>query len=286
MLHVRDPLAARRIVTRKSHYLRFLDKKSLRAIDREKPRPENERREDERIRGEILRPFNVPDFLKSDTSTDLNGYFGSKGTYDAAGKLESYSTWFRCLVKMMLKADELTASGKNYKWHEMGIFTRWDRVGSCKVLCVDTPREMASGLEEALAGSTPDLKDPFAMHAPLIDQIVKLYDDSVWAIRHPIREIEKTRQAAVPHFLEMHEISRHGTHISEIISVTIETMENLLRQQKAIYEKLDVLEKSYREQAQEYTRFQLQMIKSLGHRSCSNNERLKSETTLVMKSLP
>jgi hypothetical protein len=83
----------------------------------------------------------------------------------------------------------------------------------------------------------------------------------------------------------MHEISRHAIHISEILSVTIETMESILRQQKSIYENVPDLGKTSREQAQEYTNFQLQMIKALKHRSCSNYERLKIETTLVMKLL-
>jgi hypothetical protein len=106
-------------------------------------------------------------------------------------------TWFRCLVKMLLKADETTESGKGYIWYEMGIFTCWDRSGGCKVLCIDTPKELPSKLKEVLVKSNLDLKDPFAMHAPLIDQIIKLYDDSVWAIRHPIRRIEKVSSSIV-----------------------------------------------------------------------------------------
>jgi hypothetical protein len=83
----------------------------------------------------------------------------------------------------------------------------------------------------------------------------------------------------------MHEISRHAIHVSEVLLVTIETMEGIQRQQKAIYGSLSSdLEKSYEEQAQEYMSFQLQMVKSLKLRSISNHERLKNEITLVIKS--
>ena len=68
--------------------------------------------------------------------------------------------------------------------------------------------------------------------------------------------------------------------------MTIQTMEGIQRQQKAVYESLPFdLGKTYQEQAQEYTSFQLQMVKSLKLRSVSNHERLTNEITLVIKSL-
>jgi len=84
----------------------------------------------------------------------------------------------------------------------------------------------------------------------------------------------------------MHENSRHATHVSEVLSVTIETIEGIQRQQKAIHGSLSSdLGKSYQEQAQEYLSFQLQMVKSLKLRSVSNHKRLKDEIRLVIKSL-
>jgi uncharacterized membrane protein len=95
---------------------------------------------------------------------------------------------------------------------------------------------------------------------------------------------EQNRLTARPDFANMHNLSRHAIHVSEVLSVTIETIENIQREQKEIYESLETdLGKTYCRQAQEYTRFQLQMVKSLKQRSDSNYERLKSEITLVMK---
>ena len=82
----------------------------------------------------------------------------------------------------------------------------------------------------------------------------------------------------------MHEISRHAIHVSEVLSVTIETLQKMEEQQKAIYNDLSPpLKKTDREQAQQYMSFQIQMVKSLSLRSNSNLERLKGEVALVRK---
>lgn len=84
----------------------------------------------------------------------------------------------------------------------------------------------------------------------------------------------------------MHEIYRHSIHVSESLSVTAEMLEGIRRQQKAIYSSLPPsLTETYREQAQEYMRFQLQIVKSLKLRASSNHERLQNEIKLVIKSL-
>lgn len=213
-------------------------------------------------------------------------------------------TWFRCLVKNVLKPGEETQSGKRYTWYEMGFFTCWDSLGCCRVLCIDTPQDLQSALETVLQKPFLDPRDPFAMHVPLIDQIVKLYDDSVWLIRDEVREIEEVsssvvfqgrtslthvdqhRQDAPLRFGEMHEASRHAIHVTEVLSATIETVEKIQQQQKVIYESLPSDPgKTYRTQAQDYVSFQLEMLKSLKLRSCSNHERMKGEVTLVRKSL-
>jgi hypothetical protein len=88
---------------------------------------------------------------------------------------------------------EYTPPGDSYMWFEMGFFTRWDSPDECKVLCTNTPKELPSELQIAL-GKQPsllDFKDPFAMHLPLIDQIILLYEVSVWRVRDPVRQIEK-----------------------------------------------------------------------------------------------
>ena len=82
----------------------------------------------------------------------------------------------------------------------------------------------------------------------------------------------------------MHEISRHAIHVSEVLSVSIDTLQKIEQLQKAVYERFSLdLEESYQEEAQEYMSFQLQILKSLKWRSTANHERLKSEITVVIK---
>lgn len=166
----------------------------------------------------ILRHFDAPPVLATKMCTEINGYFGSKSIYDENNdKLKSYSkshsadwiflnltrkmektngtgTWMRCLVKMIL--EEPLANGKDYRWYEMTFLSKWDKnTGRHQFLCIDTPDYFPRKILGALKGqdhmSVTYYRDPFAMHAPLLDQVVELNDESVWAIRHPIRKIEK-----------------------------------------------------------------------------------------------
>lgn len=118
--------------------------------------------------------------------------------------LRDPGTWFRCLVKMVRKVEEKPHEKEaeyvtdeedienGYTWFEMGIFTHWDGE-KCKVLCVDTPIDLPDKLKAVLEKrpSHPDLRDPFAMHTDLLDQIIVYYEISVWRVRDPVRKLEK-----------------------------------------------------------------------------------------------
>lgn len=85
-------------------------------------------------------------------------------------------------------------------------------------------------------------------------------------------------------FDEMHEIARHGIHATEALAVSIETLDAMRKYQSTIYNH-DTLKRilggTQRWQADEYTKFQLQALKSLKLRSDSNNKRLENEISLV-----
>jgi len=76
-------------------------------------------------------------------------------------------------------------------------------------------------------------------------------------------------------------MARHAIHVSEVLNVTIQTMEGLQRHQTAIHESLFPDLKNYTEYAKDYTSFQLQSLKSLKLRSDSNLDRLRNEITLA-----
>jgi hypothetical protein len=89
----------------------------------------------------------------------------------------------------------VTDAEKGYKWFEMSFFTRWDYPNTCQVLCVDTPPDLRSALKKFLEKQPQALnfRDPFAMHPPLVDQVIVYTDVSVWRVRDPVRLLEKVR---------------------------------------------------------------------------------------------
>jgi hypothetical protein len=97
--------------------------------------------------------------------------------------------WFRCLVKIVHPTPQ---DGAGYTWYEMTFFTRWTP-DHYMVVCVDTPDNFPADLKHSLSTRSGelDLSDPFALHIPLMDQIIMLYDQSVWGIRDLIRRVEK-----------------------------------------------------------------------------------------------
>jgi len=83
-------------------------------------------------------------------------------------------------------------------------------------------------------------------------------------------------------FEEIHDISRHAIHSSEILEAGVDTLKELKHCQVAVHEKMSqILGKTYIQQAREYTQFQISLLKNLKLRADSNRERLKNEVNLV-----
>jgi hypothetical protein len=80
----------------------------------------------------------------------------------------------------------------------------------------------------------------------------------------------------------MHDMARHGIHLSEVLEVTGQTLERFQKHQAAVRGRLRAKTgDAYRQQADDYVEFQVQMSKSLKARSASNNQRLQNEIMLV-----
>ncbi|KJZ70026.1 hypothetical protein HIM_10577 [Hirsutella minnesotensis 3608] len=230
----------------------------------------------------MLAPFNLPAYLATQICTDMNGYFGCRSSYGIDNKLCDLSIWFRCLTKTVSKAEEeVGPEGKNYHWHEMGFFVRWCHTGICRVLSVGTPPLLRLRLEIVLRdASAVELRDPFSMIVPLLDQLITQYDESAWQVRDQVRGIEMSRGTRKSNFVTMHDIARHTGHLVEVSAATVETMNCLVRRQERIYAELSSLDRTYKEQAHEYLSFQLQMMKSLQRRALSIQERINAEISL------
>ena len=60
-------------------------------------------------------------------------------------------------------------------------------------IIVGAPDELRKDLEDFLLEHPDSLNftDPFAIHTPLIDRVIKMYDISVWSVRDLVRMVEK-----------------------------------------------------------------------------------------------
>lgn len=70
----------------------------------------------------------------------------------------------------------------------MGFFVHWTPPQTTTVLCFDTPEKLQSLLGSALQqrGSNVDIADPYSLLSTLIDQVLALYDESVWSMRNHV----------------------------------------------------------------------------------------------------
>jgi hypothetical protein len=89
--------------------------------------------------------------------------------------------------------DQTSSSGKpgekDYIWHEMGFISFSNDSGSA-MLCFDVPDTVIAGLEHTLSVSTERPRGPFGLHVPLLGELVKLYDRSIWTMATKVRDIE------------------------------------------------------------------------------------------------
>ena len=74
----------------------------------------------------------------------------------------------------------------------MGIFVRWLTSGQVTVLCFDAPQKLSSSLELMLPCNIGkiDPSSPYSVPSLIIDEIINLYDQSVWSLRNHISNQE------------------------------------------------------------------------------------------------
>lgn len=103
---------------------------------------------------------------------------------------KSTEVWSRYQVKQMEQAIHLKKH--TYEWYEMDFLALRSASGWTTVLCFDTPDRFRQRLFETLASSpqTPTEPDIYQLYIYLINQILNLYDESVWAIRDIVRDVE------------------------------------------------------------------------------------------------
>lgn len=215
--------------------------------------------------------------------------------------LISLATWFRYIIK---KVDPKQAT---YSWSEMSFYTKWTPSSSV-VLCFDVPKTSQMRTHQALVSRQQrlDLRDIYAGHVTILDEILALFDESVWALRDEVRRIEKvfanisvlnlpvmadenskSRNAIArpdTDYPFLHDFARHVIHSTETLGVALDTANSIIQQHAFFMD--SQAQRSHQHikvlpQTRQYMHFQRQMLVSLRARSEANQLRLQNEINFV-----
>ncbi|KAK8066569.1 hypothetical protein PG997_013316 [Apiospora hydei] len=229
----------------------------------------------ERCRHTLQKTFGIPDLWWTDHCKSSNGYFGCEVKRDAAGLL-SINTWAYFEMKLVGQAAQ-------YEWLKVNIFTHW--VASSNQLSV-LVFDAHPSLSERIATSFPPLeteyrRDPFWAYTKLMDEVVRIEDVAVMAIRDYVRAVEKEapQEKPEPPYRFLHDISRHAVHVTETLDVAIETMDGMLSLHESV--NAQVGNDDGWQTVHGHLLFSQQLLKGLRWRSKANERRLQNEIQLA-----
>lgn len=198
------------------------------------------------------------------------------------------------------------ANQYDYYWFEMTFFTRWTTPGGHTVLCLDVPDAALARLQALFLSpsKTLDLSDIYSPHLVIVDEIIRLFDISVWSLRNIVRTTElvrllrrlkgrkvltisQNRLSAVEqghNFPLLHDFARHTIHSSETLEVALETMDGILEQHKFVSDAGRQFVRggfAMSQNTMQHLYFQIRLIRSVRARSHANEARLRNEINLV-----
>ena len=85
-----------------------------------------------------------------------------------------------------------------WEWYEMGFFVHW-KPFSTTVFCFDVPKHFQIALESTLVTKKETImfSDPFSAYRIILNEVISLYNDSVWSIRNHICAWESVRLSLI-----------------------------------------------------------------------------------------
>ncbi|KAK8036684.1 Amino acid/polyamine transporter I [Apiospora rasikravindrae] len=178
---------------------------------------------------------------------------------------------------------KLVGQAAQYEWLKVNIFTHW--VASSNQLSV-LVFDAHPSLPESIAASFLPLtiesrRDPFWAYTKLMDEVARLEDVTVMAIRNYVRAIEKEapQEKPEPPYRFLHDISRHAVHVTETLDVAVETMDGMLSLHESV--KAQVGDDDIWQTVHGRLLFSQQLLKGLRWRSKANEKRLQNEIQLA-----
>lgn len=170
--------------------------------------------------------------------------------------------------------------GRQYKWHKINVFTRWlPSTRQTIVLVFDAKSPVSEHIPNPMLNPDVDcVGDPFWIYTRLLEEVIRLQDSAVWALRDQVRAIELQRRPIGkprPDYEHLHDLARHAIHVSETLDVTGQTMEHVLMHHKSFMDSIG--DKDAPQDVHSQLQFFESIIGSLRCRSVSNKERLLNE---------
>ncbi|KAI1015863.1 hypothetical protein LB505_003937 [Fusarium chuoi] len=233
--------------------------------------------------------FCMPELWWSSYSRRSNGYFGSETFRDNNGMITALKadTWSRFLVKQLNET--------SHQWHKFNIVTRWIKDPQQTILLVfEAPKQLRLRdrfPDPLLINSHNDtLSDPFWFFPRLFEDLSLLQDNSVWAVRDHVRNIEKTdlTQKPEPKYRAMHDTARHAIHVSETLEVAEKTITAIIQQHSAFEAEAaggSRPAKAKFRHVGEKLLWYIHILQSLRCRASANKERLLNEIQLAFNSV-
>ncbi|KAI4722471.1 hypothetical protein E4T48_01306 [Aureobasidium sp. EXF-10727] len=181
------------------------------------------------LQKELRKHFpNIPQLFWSRTCVQHNGFFGTKASADSTSHGPAsmeVQTWFRMIIKIMKRMGNRSHSKSMVpQWYEMSFLSSFSKTRNL-LLCFDTPKAVARDMFSML--SEDENQDaatgPYGLHQPLLEQLLVLYDESIWSIAEVVRENDMDREQGkgpkndkeTDLALNMYEQARHATHSIE-----------------------------------------------------------------------
>ncbi|KAL2865226.1 uncharacterized protein BJX67DRAFT_359028 [Aspergillus lucknowensis] len=230
--------------------------------------------------------FCMPTSWWSEYLKNSNGYFGCEATRES-GSYTGFNTWAFFETKIV-------DNDAHYRWSKINIFTRWlCATGQTGVLVFDSD-DFSPPLISAKDLGTAQWNDPFWIYIHIMEDIARLNDLAVWAIRNNVRSIE-TQQRPLgkpqPDYRRLHDIARHAVHVTEAVDVCLQTLGHILKQHECYVcpSHTNICDKKVTQEVWQDVHTRLEFfqtyIGSLHYRSISNEKRLQNEIQLAFNTV-
>jgi len=211
---------------------------------------------------------------------DLNGSAGSRYEFDDDNdELISHDTWSCFKIKQVQTEPKL-----EYTWQQLALFVKWRATDNSNlVLTLDAGQDIQKELDRRL--QSIDERDPYSWQVVFVEEVIKLYDKSVWSLRDLVRKVEKTRgsHCNLNEISHLHEISRHLGHSHETLDIAINIIKSISSEHEAFWnERKRYGDKQGPDKQVQHRLSSLSLdLSNITRRSVSLKERLQYEINLA-----